>query len=124
MSLLETTYAETQLFKIDYGAELEAEICHLQNQIARFPSISEHFPNRWLAIKLLEEDDDIQVKLLAIEDGALLIKIAQKSIDHLKNLLDDDIDVLIADHRYHWINQLVHSAVEAHQHAENANRSY
>ncbi|MFN2235853.1 MAG: ferrous iron transport protein B [Anaerolineales bacterium] len=112
MSLLETTYVETPLFKIDYGTELEAEINHLQNQIVRFPAIAEHFPHRWLAIKLLEEDDDIQIKLLAIEDGALLIKIAQKSIDHLKNLLDDDLDVLIADHRYQWINQLVHSAVE------------
>ncbi len=30
----------------------------------------------------------------------------------MKNLLDDDLDVLIADRRYRWINQLVHVAVD------------
>jgi ferrous iron transport protein B len=112
MSLLEATLVEIHPFKIDYGAEIEIEITFLQNQIARFSAIAEQFPHRWLAIKLLEEDHDIQIKLLAIENGASLVKSAQKSIDHLKILLNDDLDVCIADRRYRWINQLVNIAVE------------
>lgn len=111
MSTIETTLLETQNFKIDYGAELEAEIKHLQNEITRHVGIADQFPLRWLAIKLLEEDQDIQIKLLALEGGASLIKIAQVSIDHIRDLLDDDLDVHIADRRYRWINQLVHAAV-------------
>jgi len=112
MSTLETTLLETHNFKIDYGEALEAEIKHVQNEINRRVEIADQFPHRWLAIKLLEEDHDIQIKLLALENGALLIKVAQKSIDHLKDLLEDDLDVHIADRRYRWINQLVHVAVE------------
>lgn len=112
MSFLEATFMDTHQFKIDYGDDIEAEINHLQNQITRIPTIAEQFPHRWLAIKLLEEDHDIQIKLLATEDGASLIKIAQNSIDLLKKQLDDDIEVLIADRRYRWINQLVNIAVE------------
>jgi len=96
MSCLEATFVDTHKFKIDYGDDIEVEINHLQNQIARFPQIAEQFPNRWLAIKLLEEDRDIQIKLLAIEEGASLIKIAQKSIDHLHNVIDDDLDVFVS----------------------------
>jgi ferrous iron transport protein B len=112
MSILETTLPVSPNFTIDYGKELEGEIITIQNEITRRPKIAGQFPHRWLAIKLLEEDRDIQIKLLALEDGASLIKIAQKSIDHLKSFQNDDLDVQIADRRYRWINQLVQSAVE------------
>ncbi len=78
MSTLEISLLETQPFKIEYGAELEAEIKHLQNEITRHVKIADQFPHRWLAIKLLEEDQDIQIKLLALEGGASLIKVAQE----------------------------------------------
>lgn len=112
MSINQTPLSLTQNFNIDYGTELEAEILSLEIEISHKPEIADLFPKRWLAIKLLEEDRDIQIKLLAIEDGASIIKIAQKSIDHLKTTQNDELDVQIADRRYRWINQLVHNAVE------------
>ncbi len=111
MSIPENTLLVTSNFKIDYGAELEAQITLLQNEIIRRPKIAEFFPNRWLAIKLLEEDRDIQIKLLALREGSSLIQAAQKNIDHLKTIQGEDLDVQIADRRYRWINQLVHTSV-------------
>jgi ferrous iron transport protein B len=112
ISIVETALPVEQDFRIDYGEELEAEISHLQNEITSRSAIANQFPHRWLAIKLLEEDRDIQIKLLALEDGASLIEASRKSITRLQSLLDDDLDVQIADRRYRWINQLVHAAVE------------
>jgi ferrous iron transport protein B len=112
MSIVESTLPVAPNFRVDYGRGLEAEIKNIQNEITLRPKVADQFPHRWLAIKLLEEDRDIQIKLLAIEDGAALIKAAQKSIDHLKSIQGDDLDVQIADHRYRWINQLVHTTVE------------
>lgn len=112
MSIIEASLSVSEKFEIDYGAELEAEISHIQNEIVERNVIAEQFPLRWLAIKLLEEDRDIQIKILALEDGASLIKAAQKSIDHLTEITGDDLDIQIADRRYRWINQLVHTAVE------------
>jgi len=112
MSILESTLPVPSTFKIDYGAELEDEIQNIQREITQRAKIAIRFPNRWLAIKLLEEDRDIQIKLLAIEEGASLIKVAQKSIERLKAVQQDHLDVEIADRRYRWINELVRITVE------------
>ncbi|MBC8507301.1 MAG: ferrous iron transport protein B [Anaerolineales bacterium] len=112
MSIIETALQKKLSFKIDYGEELEEQINQLVDEIAQRPVIAEQFPHRWLAIKLLEEDRDIQIKLLALKDGASLIKVAQKSIELLKSVQGDDLDIQIADRRYRWINQLVNSTVQ------------
>ncbi len=112
MSMLDTSLFLSNNFTIDYGGELEAQISHIQGEIAQRTEIAAKFPKRWLAIKLLEADRDIQIKLLALKGGADLIKVAQQSIDHLNEIKADEIDVHIADYRYRWINQLMHTAVE------------
>jgi len=45
-------------FRIDYGKEIEKEIKKLEEIIQKSP-LSLNYPSRWLAIKLLEEDEEI-----------------------------------------------------------------
>ena len=66
MNFAESTLSVEQTFKINYGDHLEAEITYLKNEIAQHPEVQERFPTRWVAIKLLEEDRDLQIKLLGI----------------------------------------------------------
>ncbi len=98
-------------FKIDYGAEVETEIEYLVDEIAQYPEIQESYPARWVAIKLLEVDRDIEIKLLALKGGSELIKKSRESIARLKKSHENDLDVHIADRRYQWINQVVREAV-------------
>ena len=63
-------------FHIDYGTEIEREIADLCVQIARFPAIAEQYPARWLAINLLEQDHELQQKLLKIEGGPAVLTLA------------------------------------------------
>jgi ferrous iron transport protein B len=42
-----------------YGSELEAHIAELEQVITQDEELSQRFPLRWLAIKLLEEDSEI-----------------------------------------------------------------
>jgi ferrous iron transport protein B len=44
-------------FRIDYGKEMEREIKKLEEIIQKSP-LSLNYPPRWLAIKLLEEDEE------------------------------------------------------------------
>ncbi|GAG71879.1 unnamed protein product [marine sediment metagenome] len=39
---------------VNYGRELEEEISRLQEVIDKVEALTEHYPSRWLAIKLLE----------------------------------------------------------------------
>jgi small GTP-binding protein len=46
-----------------YGSELEEHIKELEKVIAQDEELSQRFPPRWLAIKLLEEDSEVLKKI-------------------------------------------------------------
>jgi ferrous iron transport protein B len=105
-------YTKRQGFSIDYGREIEEEIVHLQQAVENFPSIQQRYPSRWLAIKLLEQDDDVHKKLSDLDGGLETIQTAQISLEHLKEIFGDDSDTIMADRRYGWINGLVRESVK------------
>jgi ferrous iron transport protein B len=96
---------------IDYGREVEHEIGKLQALIEYSPELKARYAARWLAIKLLEEDDDIIAKVERVSGTAGLLSEARASITHLKDIYGDDVDTIIADRRYGWINGLVKETV-------------
>ncbi|MCL5995469.1 MAG: ferrous iron transport protein B [Chloroflexi bacterium] len=111
MSAHELAYTRRQGFVVDYGRDVEEEIVRLQNEIDRHPSICQRFPSRWLAIKLLEQDAELEERLHKLEGGVKLLAHARASATHLAQVYGDDVDTIIADRRYGWINGLVREAV-------------
>ncbi len=109
MSLLETTTVSG--FSIDYGPDLEEAMAKLGQEISRYPQICETFPKRWLAIKLLEQDREIQQRLLALEGGPAVLTHAQISYVGLAEIYGVDIDATIANRRYSWIHSLVEQSL-------------
>jgi ferrous iron transport protein B len=92
---------------VDYGRKLEKEIQALERDVSLSRAILGRFPSRWLAVKLLEQDTDIQKKVLELEGGSALLTKAQLSYARLEKSYGEDIDVLIADRRYSYIHNLV-----------------
>jgi ferrous iron transport protein B len=103
---------QSQEFNINYGHEIEVEINRLEDLILATSSVNSMYPSRWLAIKLLEADEDITLRLRVLKGGDGLIAEARNSIDNLQKLLGDDLDVFMADRRYGWINGLVREIVQ------------
>ena len=54
---------EIEKAKLFYGNELEEHIKELETLIAQDEELSQRFPPRWLAIKLLEEDREVLEKI-------------------------------------------------------------
>jgi len=96
---------------VDYGFEIENEIAHLQELISSNPLLNQKYQPRWLAIKLLEEDHLLQQAIADVEGGQELLTAVQTSIEHLREVYGDDVDTIIADRRYGWINGLVKEVV-------------
>jgi ferrous iron transport protein B len=96
---------------VDYGREVENEISELQELIETHASLTERYAPRWLAIKLLEEDRDVIAKVEQLGDTADVLEAANRSIAHLRQVYGDDVDTVIADRRYGWINGLVREVV-------------
>lgn len=100
---------------VDYGIEIEDEVARLQMHIENYEELSNAYASRWLAIKLLEEDQDLSIKVEQMQGGTELIAETQKSIAHLREVYGDDVDTIIADRRYGWINGLVKEVVQKSQ---------
>lgn len=105
-----TVYAAARV--VDYGRNLEQEIRALEAEVARYPAIKQHFSARWLAVKLLEQDANLQSKLLPMDGGPPLLTKAQLSYARLEKAYGEDIDILIADRRYQFIHELVQDVVQ------------
>lgn len=95
------------IFKLDYGGKLEREIARLLTLFDALQFDTQRYPQRWLAIKLLESDAEILAQVQNMPHGAQVIAQAQQGADHLKSMLGDDVDLLTADRRYGYINGIV-----------------
>jgi len=94
------------VFELDYGPALEEAIDRLTAEIARHPALAAAYPARWLAVRLLEGDEDIAARLDGLPGSAAARAAAGDSATRLRALLPDDLDVVIADRRYTWIHEL------------------
>ncbi len=96
---------------IDYGPAVESTLSRLMPLLAAHPALADYPSLRWLALRLLEGDPHITGRVQAHAGTADLLAAAHEASAYLAHLLGDDPDILIADRRYGWINQLVREVV-------------
>ncbi len=104
-------------FEIDYGKDIKQAIDDLRARIEAEPKLSQKYPSKWLAIKLLEEDNVVASRVAGIAGGDELLAAAGEQVETLRAKYGEDVETLIADRRYTWINGLVGEAV--HQRGAN-----
>lgn len=97
---------------IRYSDSLEKAITEIQTLIEKNPDLAGRFNPRWLAVKLLERDAHL-LKTLRNDPGAAeVIEYADQTASRLGASETEDIEVLVVDARYTWINQLTRDAVK------------
>lgn len=96
---------------VNYGADIEKEINRLEKIIEEKDEISSKYRARWLTLKLFEEDAILCEKIAEMPGGKALLHEVQNSIDRLRGIYSDDVETIIADRRYGWINGLVREVV-------------
>jgi ferrous iron transport protein B len=102
-TIIKTASTERSLrtHNISYGEEIEHELSKIESLIsAKENQLAEKYGPRWLAIKLLEQDEDITKKVRSRE----VIDTVKSSIEHLKSIFGDEPEVVMADRRYGFIS--------------------
>jgi len=99
-------------FQIDYGVEIEAEIDQIQGVIAKWSEISKAFDPRWLALKLLEGEQDVIDRVKEFKGGTDVTKVAEAGADRLRSSATGYIRLEIADRRYAFVSQVVGVALQ------------
>lgn len=99
--------------QINYGRDIEKELAKIQKLAERGLGRDRSEPVRWLAIKLLEKDQEVFGQITSPEIQAVV----ERSAEHLEKLLGDHPEILMADRRYGFISgacqEAVQSSVEA-----------
>ncbi|MEW6356282.1 MAG: ferrous iron transport protein B [Planctomycetota bacterium] len=103
---------EAVRFKVNYGREIEEEIGKIEQKIEADMELPGKYLPRWLAIKLLEHDEDAREKVRAdaVAPGPILAA-ADKSMAHLQVIFGEFPEIVIAERRYGFISGACQEAV-------------
>ena len=94
---------------IDYGREIEAEIGQIQSLIEGNGALADNGGARWLAVKLLENDEEVRERIEAPEIDAQI----EKSVSHIEDVLGEHPETAIAGRRYGFISGACQEAVRS-----------
>ena len=95
--------------KVGYGEEIEKELAKIETIVTdKECQLAQKYNSRWLAIKLLEQDNDIISKVGCEE----ILDAVTASVEHLKDIFNDEPEIIIADRRYGFISGACEESVK------------
>lgn len=90
---------------INYGLETESWIQKIQDLLNKLDTtgITSRIAPRFIALKLLEKDEDIITRVSKIAGGEEILSLAREGIRQIEKLVAEDSETQIADARYGFI---------------------
>ncbi len=114
--LIDTAVNEAESFpdgkkgrKVIYNREINSMISHLVEELDRDFKELIVYPNRWTAIKLLEDDKVVKENLQQIskERAAVILKHSEEFRHRIEDLFQDDPEIVLTDECYGFIAGIV-----------------
>lgn len=89
---------------INHGPELERSIDAVKEVICKNENIRYKYSTRFLAIKLLENDKDIEQRVIStLPNGEEVIRVRDKEAERIRLLMNEDSEQAITDAKYGFI---------------------
>jgi len=86
--------------KIPYGREIEKELNKLQTLIEQKNIGNKKYNPRWLAVKLIEDDQEVKDTV----NDAEISETVERGIERLEKIFGDHPEIIISDKRYGFIS--------------------
>ena len=104
--------AKASPFRLDYGQALEPILSSLEQGLSRDEGLLEHYPRRWLALKLMENDSKVQgmVREHSQNADAILNTVIQER-ERFISQYKEVPEKLIARQRYQTAERIVQCSV-------------
>ncbi len=96
---------------VGYGKDIEDELSKLSELIKQKDFSAGYFPDRWLVVKLLEDDKAVTDFVKSQPDTDDIIALAEASRARIKSIFADDVETVMADRRYGFINGILREVV-------------
>ncbi|MFO7717914.1 MAG: ferrous iron transport protein B [Thermodesulfobacteriota bacterium] len=104
---------------ISYGPDLDPVLKEMTEWIEREEFLTDRYPARWVALKYLENDDEIRV--LGRKHGQLasaLEEAARNVAEHCEKTLNTYPEAIIADYRYGFITSALRGVIRRDEHPQ------
>lgn len=88
---------------INRGPELERSIQAVKKLISVNEQIRHKYSTRFLAIKLLEDDKDIELFVETLPNGGEILALRDKEVQRIYNVMNEDSEQAITDAKYGFI---------------------
>lgn len=89
---------------INHGPELERSIDVVKKEIGKTETIRHKYSTRFLAIKLLENDKDIEKNVIAsLPNASEILRIKEQEVKRLRETINEDSEQAITDAKYGFI---------------------
>ena len=98
---------------LSYGPDLDPVVEAMARRLDEAKFLDGKYPARWLAVKLLEGDENVARKLEGSALGAELDKAVAAAAVHVERTLGTYPEALVADYRYGYIHSVVRQGVMA-----------
>lgn len=108
---------------INHGPELERSIAEVKRLIGENENIRHKYSTRFLAIKLLENDSDIEAFIDTLPNGKSIIATRDRECHRIHDVINEDCEQAIVDAKYGFISGgLKETFVDNHQNTEQTTR--
>lgn len=88
---------------INHGPELQRSIQAVKKLISVNEQIRHKYSTRFLAIKLLEDDKDIELFVETLPNGGEILALRDKEVQRIYNVMNEDSEQAITDAKYGFI---------------------
>lgn len=89
---------------VNLGGDIEAGVRAIKDELKRDSSTTLHFSPRYLAIKLLERDGEVEQILRNSPQYDKIIELRNREVKRIERLCDEDITSAIANEKYGFIS--------------------
>ena len=98
----EGTEPSVRHIHVNLGNDIEKAVTQIKDILKANPHVGLHFSPRYLAIKLLEKDSQVEESIRQLPEGKEIIELRDSLLEHLPQS-NDDINMAIANAKYGFI---------------------
>lgn len=103
---------EWEPLTISYGPDLDPVLDEMVERIEKEEFLTDRYPARWVALKFLESDEEIQKVGSVRPDVSSVLEARAKDVaEHLDKTLNTYPEAVIADYRYGFISSILRQGV-------------
>ncbi|MBU1627819.1 ferrous iron transport protein B [bacterium] len=114
---VKTSKAKCTPRNVTYGHEVENEVMELANNIGVDDGfkkdLGDNYNQRWIAVKLLEEDVEVErIIKRSLSNSNVILKEVKKAIKRIDNHYNEPVSTIIAERRYGFASGAVKACVK------------